>query len=208
MDVPPTKSIILVTVAAAGAALKTNQNLVIGVGCVGYRDPFDLDFEYAAHCVWPRKFVETMKDQTGKSFGNKTTLLEALGVVLPIYHNFHRLRGKHVVSRVDNVAVMWAWKNGRSRMDQYTSVIVFALHYLVCAMPCHLYVQHLPRLSTEAAEVADYLSRQDAKGLETMFDLSKFLNIREDWPPSLLNWMNNPVIDWDLGKKLLDDCYA
>ena len=116
------------------------------------------------------------------------------------------LQNKHVVSQVDNVAVVWAWRNGRSRIDPYTSVMIHALQYLVCSMSCYLYIQHLPRVSNLSACQADYLSRQDAKGLDMMFDLSQVVKIREDWPPALKSWMLNPSIDWDLGKKILSDC--
>ena len=205
IDVAPTKAVVLVSDAAGGAALKNNQSLVIGVGCVGFVNPRENYIEYAAHCVWPRPFISTLKDQLGKSFGNKTTLLEAIGVLLPLYHNFYELTGKHVVSRVDNVAVMWAWRNGRSRIDPYTSVIVHAIQVLVSFNTVYLYIEHLPRVSTQSAEQADFLSRQDAKGLEMMFDLSSLVKIRDDWPPSLLSWMNSPFVDWDLGKKILLD---
>ena len=169
------------------AALKVNQQLVIGVGAVGYLKHRDEDILYAAHCSWPTNFVSTMKDSLGKSFGNKTTLLETIGLIVPIYHNFHQLRGKHVVSKVDNVAVVWACRNGRSRTDPYTSVIVTALHYVIMAMPCQLYVQHLPRMSDNAAMYADYLSRKDDNGYTVMRKLSH-LSPRGEWPPSIVQW--------------------
>ena len=205
-DLPPAKAAVMVTDAAGGAALKNNQDLTIGVGCVGFIGHREDDILYAAKCDWPRCFVTTMKDSLGKSFGNKTTLLETLGVLLPIYHNFKYLRGKHVLARVDNVAVMWAFKNGRSRLDPFTSVIVTALHYVLMAMPCYFHIEHLPRMSTEAAELADHLSRNDSRGQEALASLSQYLQVRSDWPPSLLAWMHNPKIDWSLGKKFLFDC--
>ena len=111
-----------------------------------------------------------------------------------------------MVARVDNVAVMWAFRNGRSRLDPFTSVVVSAIHYVLMAMPCYFYVEHLPRLSTTSAELADHLSRDDDKGRQALSELSTFLSVRTDWPPSLLAWMHKPCIDWSLGKKLLFDC--
>ena len=136
---------------------------------------------------------------------NKTTLLETIGVLLPFYHNYENLREKHVLSLVDNVAVSWAWKNGRSRTDPYTSVIITAIHVIASSLPCRLYIEHLPRVSTMSAIYADTLSRKDSKG---MFLLNSFSEdeIVQGWPPSLLRWMQCPTLDWSLGSKILHDC--
>ena len=111
--------------------MKTKPDLEIGIGCCGFVSPYCENLEYVAQCIWPHPFISMLKDCNQKSFGNKTTLLECIGTLLPVYHNFHLLQNKHVVFKIDNVAVMWAYHNGRSRLDPYVSVIVTALHYVL-----------------------------------------------------------------------------
>ena len=208
-DFPPATCVVFVTDAAGGAALKKNPTLEIGVGCCGYVTPYSEDLEYVAQCIWPHPFISMMKDCSQKSFGNKTTLLECIGTLIPVYHNFKFLSGKHVLFLIDNVAVMWSYHNGRSRLDPYVTVIVTALHYVLMYLSCAVYVNHLPRVSTMSALYADTLSRKDSKGIELFSTLKQMKSeIETSWPPCLLEWMRSPTLDWNLGEKFLADCLS
>lgn len=200
---PPPKCVTFVT-DAAGALKCQSESFPVGIGAVGYVSGSNESLQYVAQCLWPNDFINNMRDDKGKSFGNKTTLLEAIGLLIPIYHNFGKIKNKHVVLFVDNIATVWAYENGRSRKDPYTSVIISALNHIAVSAPCKLYVKHLPRVSTYQALLADILSRQNDKGLYLFNEFKD--NIQTSWPPSLQQWFSSPNLDWFLGKKLLVDC--
>ena len=130
--------------------------------------------------------------------------MEAIGLLLPLFHNFKALSHKHVLLLVDNLATVWAYENGRSRTDPYTSVIISALNHIAVSIPCKLYVQHVPRVSTYHALLADILSRHDDKSL---FLVEEFRDqLQTHWPKTLTAWFQSPSLDWCLGPKILSEC--
>ena len=68
----------------------TPPSFDVGVGAVGYYQPYQIIF-YVGQALWPPVFVWST-DIRRKLFGRKTTLLEARGLVLPIFHNFQQIQ--------------------------------------------------------------------------------------------------------------------
>lgn len=203
---PPAMCIAFATDAAGGAALRNEPQLEIGVGAVGFIRPYQShlsDFFYNAQCLWPKKFISEIRDIQNRAFGNKTTLLETLGVFVPIFHNIDLVINKSVLIFVDNVAVVWAYQNGRSRTDVYTSMFIYILELIANSFNIRIYLTHVPRVSTLPALLADTLTRTDPKGRSLLKSLS--LPILNQWPKSIRNWMENPKLDWDLGSRVLSD---
>jgi hypothetical protein len=56
---------------------------------------------------WPLEFLDNACDNRGHFYGSKTTLLEAIGVLLPLLCMPAEMRGRHVVCYVDNMAVVY-----------------------------------------------------------------------------------------------------
>lgn len=202
----PAKAVVFVSDAAGCADPNIKLEYDVGIGAVGHLAPNEemCDFLYVSQCLWPTDFISVFSDVNNKAFGCKTTLLEAIGLILPIYHNYRQIHHKHIVCKVDNVAVVWAYWNGRSRSDPYTSLIVSVINHIAVSTPFKLYVEHLPRVSTLPALLADTLSRTDPKGRYLIDHIG--LEVQSTWPPSLVAWLNNPVIDWSLRSKILQDC--
>ena len=203
-NAPPTKSLVFVSDAAGCSDPKIDHR--IGVGVVGHlfnHEEFS-DIFYMGQCLWPTEFISQFHDIENKSFGNKTTLLETIGLIVAIVHNYSIIQSKHVVCKVDNVAVVWAYQNGKSRNDPYTSLMIAVLNHIACSTPFKLYVEHLPRVSTLPALLADTLSRTDHKGKSLIERVN--IPIISDWPPALYAWFSNPILDWSLPSKILKDC--
>lgn len=200
IDEPPLYALAFVSDAAGLPDPEHPPEHQVGVGATGFVMPYDI-IQYVGQAFWPMEFV-TAVDVQNKLFGRKTTLLEAIGLILPLYHNVQFLVGKHVVLYVDNLPTVWAFQKGRSKKDDYTSVIISAIHHVAMSLPCKFYVRHCPRLSTTPAMVADLLTRSDQKGLAVA---KKYSGIQYGWPTSLLKWMRNPSRDWSLGHNLLCD---
>lgn len=198
---PPAIVKTFVSDAAGLPNINKDMEYDIGVGAAGYCAPFSKIF-YVGQALWPLTFLQRC-DGSNKYFGRKTTLLEAIGLLVPFYHNIQHFINCDVVLMVDNLGTVWAYEKGRSKEDMYTSVIMFALNHLAIHFSCRLYVQHCPRLSSEAAVIADLLSRTNPQGLD--FVQRKQADIKKGWPSSLLKWMDKPTLDWDLGLSLIKD---
>ena len=194
---PPFKALGFVTDAAGLPDPKNPPVFDVGVGATGFIMPSD-SIKYVGQALWPQQFVNNV-DSQNKLFGRKTTLLEAIGLLLPLFHNVKYISGKHVVLYVDNLPTVWAMKKGRSKTDDYTSTIVAAINHIAVSIPCKLYVKHCPRLSTSPAMIADLLTRTDEKGLN--FAKKYCQNMVTGWPKALIEWMENPSRDIDLGQK-------
>ena len=126
--------------------------------------PLILIFFYVGQALWPQEIL-LWPDILDKIFGRKTTLLETLGLILPLFHNRDFICGRHVVLMVDNLATVWVYTKGRSKHDKHTSIILTALTTVTSALNCKLYVQHCPHLSLKPAVLADLLSHTNQKDL-------------------------------------------
>lgn len=201
MPHPPLKAITFITDAAGFPDPERVPSFDVGVGAVGYYQPLQSIF-YVGQALWPPAFV-CSSDIKQKLFGRKTTLLEAIGLLLPICHRFQQVKNHHVILLVDNLPTVWAFKKGRSKTDVYSSVIISALQFLAVSLECKLYVQHCPRLSSKPAIMADLLSRTDPKGLNLVQKWHS--DLTTGWPSSLVAWFQQPSEDWFLGEKILQD---
>lgn len=197
---PPLRAIHFTT-DAAGVARRDQPFLHdVGVGAIGIRDP-DPHFRYVGQALWPRELVRSLVDVNGKEFGQKMTMLEAAGLLLPFCHKHRELAGQYIVFEVDNLSVVWAYSNGRSRTDDYASVLVMAINDLAMRLHAAVYVKYCRRLSTPAAAYADVLTRGDEKGVAA---LRNMFPVIRGWHPVLSNWLQNPTIDWDFPSRLAD----
>ena len=71
---------------------------------------------------------------------------------------------------------------------------MIVINHIAVSSPFKLYVEHLPRVSTLPALIADTLSRTDPKGQYLIDTIGK--SIKSFWPPSLYIWLKNPVLDF------------
>ena len=101
------------------------------------------------------------------------------------------------------MGVVYAFQNGRSRLDQWAYLILTALITAFIPMNISLHVIHCPRMSKFPAVIADILTRNDQKGK----DLATRLGVKPHggWPNSILTWMKDPKMDVNLSAKLLAD---
>ena len=99
------------------------------------------------------------------------------------------------------MSMVFTFKKGRSKTDQYATTIVAALNFVLKQIKTKMEVIHLPRISDEVATWADHLSRFDWKG-----ELQEYKSIEHKcsttWLPPLLDWLSNPKLDQSLGQKL------
>jgi hypothetical protein len=193
---------------AAGVALEwvngISKNVTVdgdrGVASVGHGEGKILSV-----CVikWPPRLLRGQKSSLGAYFSSKSTKLETVGFLLPFLTQPKLLQGRHVRLEVDNMAVVFAWKKKYTVRDHETSLLIRVLHVIEAFLSCKIYVSHLRRMSNQIAVIADSLSREATTTSELLAELSQIPHHRVEG--ALQHWLQNPVLDWDLPLKILDD---
>ena len=160
----------------------------------------------AGRAFWPYDFITSAFNDSLRAAGNKTTTLELIGWLVPMYHCISTIKNSHILLQCDNAATIFGFERGRSRADQWASTILTAIADICCEFNIYLHVEHLRRCSNQASNYADWLSRDDQKGkdLINMLDTPLFFG----FPPSLLDWMDDPKDDFHLGSRLITDFRA
>jgi hypothetical protein len=172
---------------AAGAAqpASTLQSPDRGVASLGFQNT---DYFFASILYWPHPFLQL--------FPSNSTLLEAIGLLLPFLAIPLKLRGQNVQLFVDNEAVVHAWNRRVSARNEWISLVIQTLHVLEAALPCRIHVQHIPRCSTKPARLVDALSR---KCTTTPAELQQIAHLTQYQPQGpLLEWLQDPHLDWTL----------
>ncbi len=156
----------------------------------------------ATQHFWPDTFILEYTDTNGTRFGNKTTTLECIGMLLPFLTRPDLVTNRHIVLRVDNVACVYGFENGQVRGNETASVLIRSAKIIAAYLGTVIHVQHVKRRSGWEAELADNLSRQETTGFIEKRALDRFR--ADSWPAALLDWFKNPVNDWGLPFSLLE----
>jgi len=158
---------------------------------------------YCCRVTWPTHLLLEAKDELDKAYGCKSTTLEMVGIMLPLLTVPHLLQGKEICLHVDNIAVVYGWQNKGVKNDLSATVLIRALHIIAVFLGCKVHVQHLHRMSTPDARLADRLSRQQST---TRDDSRRIRNaLQPPLPPALTRWLARPRLDWNLPLDLLRD---
>jgi hypothetical protein len=184
---------------AAGMADNGKRSGNIGCGVIGM-DP-DGNTLLGYQMWWPESFITTATDIKGKRFGNKTTTLEMIGILLPLLLIPEKLRNSHIELFTDNMGCVFGMKDGYVKNDEYASIFIRAAYLIGAYLGSVLHVAHIPRRSSWETESADNLSRSNTTSFLEKQILSRYDTLSV--PPNLTNWLENPTNNWDLALDLL-----
>ncbi len=197
---PPLSALIFHTDAAGASYSWRNGNRVYhnnsgkGVSCIGGEEVSNI---WAwTRLEWPEGFITSSKDQQGKLFGSKSTTLECVGLILPFISFPQALMGRHVIYKVDNMAVVHGWRNGHVKFDTSATELLKAVNVLASYLGVKVFVEHVPRMSTDLAVLADLLSRRDSHewAAEALFKKPGL---------AMRDWLKDPVLNGSLINSLL-----
>ena len=193
---------------AAGASFSVHKGVRVntsspgdrGVACVGASEN---RVWWWSTITWPENLIRNATDGQGHSFGSKTTTLEAIGVLMPFIAIPDILKSREAVFEVDNMAVVFGWENGGVKFDTTASIILRCVHLLSAFLGMWVFLTHVPRRSNKMADLVDRLSRKSTTGDKEVQLLTgaRKSSIRG----VLLTWLEDPVEDWDLPMKLLEE---
>jgi len=184
---------------AAGFAKWSKKTEKVGVGCVGFN--LNGEITFAMQMWWPQELREC-RDKLDKSFGNKSLLLEFVGLLIPFLAVPKQLANQHVVLKVDNIGCYFAWQNKNVTKDPHASILVRALVLISSFLSCYVHIEHLPRVLAWDAKICDRMSREKTTLYSDKMLLKSFGNITIT--PVLYNWLKNPSLDWTFCDSLLD----
>jgi hypothetical protein len=177
---------------AAGLQSETNNGISkSGVASVGFKND---SLNFVASMLWPDGFLQKIN-------GN-STLLEAIGLLLPFLCIPKKLVNKTVILFVDNIAVVYSWDKRLCKKDEKTATIIQTLHILEALLPCKIFVEHQLRRSTKEAVLADNLTRISTTTTDVK---NQIKHLKFYHPKSPLNpWLLNPAPNWDLPLQIAD----
>ena len=184
-----------------GALVATSDKFQRGVASVAFTEEGHLWF--SCRLFWLDSFLTKSKDSKGSLYGSKSTTLETVGLLLPFFSIPEAIRGRDLVMQVDNLAVYYGWDSKQVKEDTAASILIRALYLISVSLECRIHVRHLPRLSSEAGELADHLSRE----YSTTRSEERWASSVERQPhcPALEAWLTDPVEDWSLVDRILAD---
>ena len=192
-------SSVRITTDAAG--LPDNKIWSTDIGCGGICEDSEGGIILAFQQFWPKKFIESSTDNNGKRFGNKTSTLEMLGILMPFILIPNKLKNQHVEVFTDNTSCVYGLTDGYTRKDEYASIFIRTIILISAYLGITIHVQHSPRRSSWETETADNLTRQETTGFTETHLLRRFDTLMI--PPALTDWLKNPTDDWDISIALL-----
>ena len=115
-----------------------------------------------------------------------------------------KVSGKEIIFKIDNIAVSWGWQRGYVKGDKTASEILKAARYLAGFLGTTIYIDHVDRMSSEMASLADELSRREKSKNPEMAERLKRALYR---PVTgyLKRWLENPITGEDLSYNLLKE---
>jgi hypothetical protein len=156
---------------------------------------------FATRVFWPRKFLLEARDSKNHAYGCKSSTLEAVGTLLPFLCCPAEIAAKEVILLTDNEALVYGWESRRVQHDTSASILLRAIHLIALFLGTTVTINHLPRMSTPSAALADELTRSSTTGRRQLAAISGASALPV--PDELLAWLSNPEEDWRLADRLL-----
>jgi len=185
---------------AAGLAHTASISVSPGIGNVGFCEQGTVIF--AHQMFWPADFITSLTDEKGVRFGDKTTTLEMIGLLMPLILVPELVAGRHVRFMVDCFGTVYGMHNRAAKGDSCASVFIRAAYLIAAYLECTIHVQHLPRVSDWGAQVTDRLSRGSTSTKQDKMLVRAFNN--RQIPSCLKDWFKNPNPDFSLAMELLE----
>jgi hypothetical protein len=171
----------------------------IGCGVLGLDEENQTILGYQTW--WPEDFIKNKTDNKGSRFGNKTTTLEMVAIMLPFLLIPEKLMNKHIRIYTDNMACVYGIKDGYVKNDEYASIFIRAVYLISAYLGSVLHTYHVSRRSTWEARTADNFTRASTTSFLEKQILKRYEHL--NLPEVLTNWLINPQDDWTLAVTLL-----
>ena len=107
---------------------------------------------------------------------------------------------------VDNAGSLAIWRKGYSTSCALSSVLVRALYEVSCALNCRVDIAKVQRCSDNGSIMADALSKAEFLKFQEVATSTGIIMTERGFPvpEALLQWVNNPENNWQLGRQIID----
>ena len=153
---------------------------------------------------WPEGLLTEKVDEKGSHFGSKSTMLESVGLLLPLLVFPDLVAGKNLLFKVDNTAVLWGWNSGYVRNDETATEVLKSVSYLAGYLGTIVHVEHVDRMSEEMACLADEMSRRRVSK-NAAFQEALETSERREVASFLTQWLEDPRVKGNLCSMLLKE---
>ena len=152
---------------------------------------------------WGKRINHGWVAYDGKNLSHKMSAWELVGPLLTLVCGGNLLTGKQVQVFVDNAGSVTMWDKGWSTVCDLCNTLLLAMHQVSTALCCELFLTNIGRCSNDEANAADALSKCDMKRFLQYMPEANI--VPEEVPSALLSWIENPVPDRDLGKRIIEE---
>ena len=154
---------------------------------------------------WARKINCGVKAHDGKKLCRKLSALELVGPLIIVAAGSEWCRSKPVRVWVDNSGSVQIWKKGYSTRCQLCTTLVKAISTVAAGLGCKFTIEKIRRCSSPGAVMADALSKAEFNSFRRTALAARWSLGAEPArvPGPVLHWLANPVVDDDLGDKIL-----
>ena len=154
---------------------------------------------------WARKVNCGVRAEDGKKLGRKLSALELVGPLICLTAGSSWCRNRPVRVWVDNMGSVKIWKKGYSPVCGLCTTLVKAISAVAAGLGCRFTIEKITRCSGAGAVMADCLSKADFNGFRrTALEAGWGLDVGPGRiPGSVLRWLENPVVDDQLGGTIL-----
>ena len=203
---PSLKALTFVSDAAGAKFVKVQDRFVPysdqdGRGAASISAVEDGPVWFYGSVTWPEKFLLEARDAKDHAYGCKSPTLEVIALILPFLCCPETLLDKEVLLLTDNEPVVYGWDSLKIANDESASIFIRTLHIISFYLGTRITVQHLPRMSTQSACLADRLTRSSTTGTEEQAAVR--MAMTGTVPSDLMNWLHCPSEDWSLPARLL-----
>ena len=158
-----------------------------------------------AQVPWARKINCGVRAEDGKKLSRKLSALELVGPLVCVAAGHRWCRGRPVRIWVDNIGSVRIWKKGYSSSCGLSTTLVKAIATVAAGIGCRVTIEKITRCSGTGAVMADALSKGEFARFREVAAVARWdLDVGPAVVPgSLLYWLADPVVDDQLGARLL-----
>ena len=114
------------------------------------------------------------------------------------------LRGRQAMVYVDNMGSMIWYNKGWAKQCNLGNTVIRAINLITTALHCDFWVEKVPRCSSRETEAADALSKCNYERF--LVNMPGAANtMPKVVPKTLLQWMEDPKPDRELGGRILEE---
>ena len=156
---------------------------------------------------WSRAINAGRPSVDGRKLDRCLSMLELVGPLAAICSAPSCFRNSAAQFWVDNAGSVFIWQKGYSMSCTLSTTVVTALATVAAGLGCKVEIRKILRCSTALAGMADALSKADFRRFRSLAS-SEGLGLPLEplrVPVALRAWLEDPVPDWGLGERLLQE---